>query len=77
MKGSIETRVKAVIARYFGISPGKVPLDAHVVGDLGADALDLIELGYQLEAAFDISIPLAVRDSLVTTRDIVNFLRST
>ena len=77
MKGSIETRVKAVVARHFNLPPSKVRLDAAFVDDLGGDPLDLIELGYQLEAAFDISIPLAVRDSLVTTRDIVNFLRST
>ena len=77
MKGSIETRVKAVIARHFNLPPSKVRLDDAFVGDLGGDPLDLIELGYQLEAAFDISIPLVVRDSLVTTRDIVNFLRST
>ena len=76
MKGSIETRVKAVIARYFGISPGKVPLDAHFVGDLGADALDLIELGYQLEAAFNVRLSPSQRDSLPTVRTVVDFLRT-
>ena len=45
MKGSIETRVKAVIARYFNLPPSKVGLDAAFVGDLGGDALDLIEGG--------------------------------
>ena len=77
MKESIETRVKALVSRHFNLPPSKVRLDAAFVDDLGGDPLDLIELGYQLEAAFDISIPLVVRDSLVTTRDIVNFLRST
>ena len=77
MKESIETRVKALVSRHFNLPPSKVGLDAAFVDDLGGDPLDLIELGYQLEAAFDISIPHAVRDSLVTTRDIVNFLRST
>ena len=45
MKGSIETRVKAVIARYFNLPPSKVRLDAAFVGDLGGDPLDLIEGG--------------------------------
>ena len=48
MKGSIETRVKAVVARHFNLPSSKVGLDAAFVGDLGGDALDLIELGYQL-----------------------------
>ena len=57
MKESIETRVKALVSRHFNLPLSKVRLDAAFVGDLGGDPLDLIELGYQLEAAFDISIP--------------------
>ena len=75
MKGSIETRVKAVVARYFRISPSKVPLDAHFVGDLGADALDLVELGYQLEAAFNVRLSPSQRDSFPTVRSVIDFLR--
>ena len=76
MKGSIETCVKAVIARYFNLPPSKVRLDAAFVGDLGGDALDLIELGYQLEAAFDVRLPPSRRDSLPTVRSVIDFLRA-
>ena len=76
MKGSIETCVKAVIARYFNLPPSKVRLDAAFVGDLGGDALDLIELGYQLEAAFDVRLPPSRRDSLPTVRSVIDFLRT-
>ena len=62
MKGSIETRVKAVIARHFNLPPSKVNLDAAFVGDLGDDPLDLIELGYQLEAAFNVQPLPLLRD---------------
>ena len=76
MKGSIETRVKAVIARYFSLPPSKVGLDAAFVDDLGGDALDLIELGYQLEAAFNVRLSPSQRDSLPTVRSVVDFLRT-
>ena len=76
MKGSIETRVKAVIARYFNLPPSKVCLDAAFVGDLGGDALDLIELGYRLEAAFNVRLSPSQRDSLPTVRTVVDFLRT-
>ena len=76
MKGSIETRVKAVIARYFNLPPSKVCLDAAFVDDLGGDALDLVELGYQLEAAFNVCISPFQRDSLPTVRSVVDFLRT-
>ena len=76
MKGTIETRVKAVIARYFNLPPSKVGLDAAFVGDLGGDPLDLIELGYQLEAAFNVRLPPSRRDTLPTGRSVVDFLRT-
>ena len=76
MKGSIETRVKAVIARYFNLPPSKVNLDAAFVGDLGGDPLDLIELGYQLETAFNVRLSPSQRDALTTPRAVVDFFRT-
>ena len=75
MRESIESRVKAVVARHFNLPPSKVGLDAAFVGDLGGDALDLIELGCQLEAAFNIRLSPSQRDSLPTVRTVVDFLR--
>ena len=76
MKGSIEARVKAVIARHFNLPPSKVRLDAALVGDLGGDPLDLIELGYQLEAAFNVRLSPSQRDTLTTPRAVVDFFRT-
>ena len=76
MRESIESRVKAVVARHFNLPPSKVRLDATFVGDLGGDALDLIELGYQLEAAFNVRLSPSQRDSLPTVRTVVDFLRT-
>ena len=76
MSNILENQVKALVARHFGISPSKVHLDAAFVGDLGGEALDLIELGYQLEAAFDVRLPPSQRDSLPTVRSVIAFLRT-
>ena len=75
MKGSIETRVKAVIARYFNLPPSKVGLDAAFVDDLGGDALDLIELGAEIESAFNLHLSIPDRDSLTTVRSVADWLR--
>ena len=72
----LENQVKALVARHFGISPSKVRLDDSFLADLGGDALDLIELGYQLEAAFDVCLSPSQRDSLPTVRSVVDFLRT-
>ena len=76
MSNVLENQVKAIVARHFGISPSKVRLDDSFLADLGGDALDLIELGYQLEAAFNVRLSLSQRDSLPTVRSIVDFLRT-
>ena len=76
MSNTLENQVKAIVARHFGISPSKVRLDDSFLADLGGDALDLIELGYQLEAAFDVCLSPSQRDSLPTVRSVVDFLRT-
>ena len=76
MSNTLENQVKALVARHFGISPSKVRLDDSFIGDIGGDALDLIELGYQLEATFDVCLSPSQRDSLPTVRSIVDFLRT-
>ncbi len=76
MKESIETRVKAVVARHFNLPPSKVRLDDSFLADLGGDALDLIELGAEIESAFNLHLSIPDRGSLVTSRAVVNFLHS-
>ena len=67
--------VKALVARHFNLPPAEVHLDAALVDDLGGDPLDLIELGYQLEAAFNVRLSPSQRDALPTVRSVIDFLR--
>ena len=76
MKESLESLVKALVARHFNLPPSKVGLDAAFVGDLGGDPLDLIELGYQLETAFNVRLSPSQRDTLTTPRAVVDFFRT-
>ena len=76
MSNRLENQVKALVARHFGISPSKVRLDDSFLADLGGDALDLIELGYQLEAAFNVRLSPSERDTLTTPRAVVDFFRA-
>ena len=75
MSNVLENQVKALVARHFGVSPSKVRLDDSFVGELGGDALDLVELGWEIEAAFDVALTPGVRDSLVSCRAVVEWLK--
>ena len=76
MRESIESRVKAVVARHFNLPPSRLRLDASFIDDLGGDPLDLIELGGQLEAAFNVRLSPSQRDSLPTIRSVIDFFRT-
>jgi acyl carrier protein len=52
----ISTHVNNIIATQFGKSPDSIKASNHLVNDLGADSLDLVELVMKIEAQFKISI---------------------
>jgi acyl carrier protein len=50
--------------------------EAHVVDDLGADSLDIVELVMALEEAFDLEIPDDDAEKIRTVQDIHLYLAS-
>jgi len=52
----------------------RVREDVHLVDDLGADSLDLVELVLQFEEMFSVEIPDDDAEQLTTVGDIVNML---
>ena len=54
---SVEHTVKGVISKTLQIDPASVSDEAHIMDDLGADSLEMIEIQMALEDAFGIAIP--------------------
>jgi acyl carrier protein len=54
--------VRAIIAKSLHIPVEKLTPDARL-DDLGAESLDVIEIVFELEEKFDISIPLKADDA--------------
>jgi len=46
-----------IVAQSLRIEPAKVTIDAHLMDDLGAESLDLIEITMETESAFDVWLP--------------------
>lgn len=67
----VEEKVKAVLANHFEILAESIDLTHNIIDDLGADSLDIVEIGMQLEDEFDCNIPDEAFDKIKTVNDIV------
>ena len=50
----IQTTAREVITSFLRVDPEELQLETHIVDDLGADSLALVELGFKLSESFGI-----------------------
>ena len=70
-----EEKVKQIIADLLQVDVGEVNLYSDLVEDLGADSLDVIELGMQLEEEFDLEIPDEDIERIKTVKDVLDYIK--
>lgn len=70
----IYEKIREVLAKQFEIEPETITMDTNLVDDLGADSLDLVELIMSVEDEFGIAINDNSAGTLVTVRQIVDFV---
>ena len=67
-------KVQKALAEQFEVSPDTITLDTNLVGDLGADSLDVVELIMSIEDEFGVSISDEEAANLVTVQRIVDYV---
>ena len=77
---SVYERVKKVIAEQLDMDEGKIPPEALLKEDLGADSLDLVEIVMALEDEFssqgrELEIPDEELEGLKTVGDAVSYIQ--
>ena len=68
-------KVKGIIVEQLGVTEETVSTEASFIDDLGADSLDIVELVMALEEEFDIEIPDADAEKVVTVGDVVDYIK--
>lgn len=68
-------KVKGIIVEQLGVTDTTVTMEASFIDDLGADSLDIVELIMALEEEFDIEIPDADAEKVVTVGDVVDYIK--
>ncbi len=73
-KSAVESKVIDIITNQLGVERDLVTAEAHVVDDLGADSLDVVELVMALEESFDLEIPDEDAEKIRMVKDIFTYL---
>ena len=68
-------KVKEIVIEQLGVSETSITTDASFIDDLGADSLDIVELIMALEEEFDMEIPDADAEKVVTVGDVVDYIK--
>lgn len=68
-------KVKGIIIEQLGVAETSVTMEASFIDDLGADSLDIVELVMAIEEEFNIEIPDADAEKVVTVGDVVDYIK--
>ena len=68
-------KVKGIIVEQLGVAETSVTMEASFIDDLGADSLDIVDLVMALEEEFDMEIPDADAEKVVSVGDVVDYIK--
>jgi len=68
-RDEIEQQVQEVLVEALGVDDDEVTTEATLMGDLGAESIDFLDIVFRLEKAFGIKIP---REELFPAEDLMN-----
>jgi acyl carrier protein len=63
------------LSRAMGVDATAIRLETSLMGDLGADSLDIVELVMEIEEVFDVTIPDDAADQIKTVQDAIQWIR--
>ena len=69
----IDNKVRTVLVDALGVDDDEVTQDATLVGDLGAESIDFLDIVYNLEKTFDVEIPRGelLPDDILTNTELL------
>jgi acyl carrier protein len=71
--GYVYDKAKKIISDYLRLKDDELKPDSHIVDDIGADSLALVELGFQISEAFGVPI-LDTSDDKLVFKNLVKYI---
>ncbi len=75
LSGTLEDRVRTILFDILATEPERQVDAAYLVQDLGADSLDVVEFGLELEEAFELGMDELDLTSAITVGDVIAAVR--
>lgn len=69
-------KVQDILVAQLGVEPFQITPEADLTSDLGADSLDIVEIGMTVEETFNLCIPDEDMDRVRTVGDLHEALAS-
>lgn len=73
-RDEIVERCFSILSIQLDVVESILKLNSHLVDDLGADSLDIVEIGLEIEGEFGINISEETCETWTTIEDVVDFL---
>lgn len=67
-------KVKEIIVENLGCEEEDVKLESTLIGDLGADSLDIVEMSMSIEDEFNVKIKDEDFENIKTVKDIIDYI---
>ncbi len=74
MNTDVYEKVVDLLVDHLNVDKDDITPEFHLIDDLGADSLDLIEIVMLVEDEFGVSIPDDIAENINTVQDIVDQL---
>ncbi len=69
-------KVKKIIMDQLDVEADEITMESHIMDDLNADSLDIVDLVMSFEDEFDIEIPDEEVENIRTVGDIVKYIEA-
>lgn len=69
-------KLQKIVEDTLGVTDGDITPDTHIINDLNADSLDVVELIMAIEEVFGVSIDDSEAEKLETVGDLMDHLKT-
>lgn len=73
-RAQIIEKLMEIICNGLGLEMDEISLDSDLREDFDADSLDMVDLVMDVEDEFGVEVPEDAMDSLLTVKDVVDFI---